>query len=610
MRAHEGPLGLDIETAPCAAYARPRQPVLFNKDGALSSRHAAEDTDLTGIDPYRAEIRTVQLFAGGASAYVFHGEALQHLLQSGWLDGKHLVAHSAGFEQAFLRHYYKEHPLLERRPGGRVECTEQASGLLIGLGFGGERRSLAGATEKILRLSPPKDLQTSDWAARRLSPGQIAYAAADSVLAWQLWQKAAPALQIKGRLDAYQVQHRAIAPVVDMRMRGLLIDRQEHAMQARQWAENLAAARHEYLQLMGAPPPATNTEVRAWLSSVLSPEEAARWPKTKTGLLTTNQDELKRLGHRPELRPVLSILSHKKMLESFGESFTAYINPVTGRFHADYRLAGTKAGRFSCRTPNIQQLPNKRRAPEFRKCIIAAPGNVLVGGDWDQMELRAAAWISEDPVMTADFVAGRDMHRATAATLNKKPEKEVTDDERTNAKPPNFGAIYGMGPRKLVAMAFADYNIELTLQDAERALEGIGAAWRGFWKWRSKHHKQCEARGHIKIGCGRVVEQEWEYRNRLSFNQCCNLPIQGACADANLRALRMVYYRCIAGRVRGGLVASIHDELILEAHEDDAAIAVAILEQAMVAAFMETFPGAPVTNLVKVKIGHSWADLK
>jgi DNA polymerase I-like protein with 3'-5' exonuclease and polymerase domains len=75
-----------------------------------------------------------------------------------------------------------------------------------------------------------------------------------------------------------------------------------------------------------------------------------------------------------------------------------------------------------------------------------------------------------------------------------------------------------------------------------------------------------------------------------------------------LRAIAMVYHR-LRG-VRGGLVATVHDELLLEVAEADAEAARQILEQTMVEAFEQTFPGAPTRGVVEVQIGRTWKDLK
>jgi DNA polymerase I len=107
-----------------------------------------------------------------------------------------------------------------------------------------------------------------------------------------------------------------------------------------------------------------------------------------------------------------------------------------------------------------------------------------------------------------------------------------------------------------------------------------------------------------------VVEAAWEPSGRLSFPQCCNLPIQGVCADAMLRALAMTHARLRRAAIRGGIVACVHDELLLEVSEDDAERARALLQEAMTEAFEITFPGAPILGIAQAVIGRRWSDVK
>jgi len=139
-----------------------------------------------------------------------------------------------------------------------------------------------------------------------------------------------------------------------------------------------------------------------------------RWPRTDTGEPSISYKHLQRLVHIPSTRPVLAILAMEKLISTFGPNLVAYVNPVTGRIHCDYNLAATKSGRFSASHPNLQQLP-ARKSKAFKKCIVAAPGNLLVGGDWSQVEMRAAAWISGDRALTEIFRNGQDIHCITAA---------------------------------------------------------------------------------------------------------------------------------------------------------------------------------------------------
>ena len=369
MREHGNLLGVDIETSPRRGFGQPRPWVHINVDGSVSA-HQPEVKDRAGLSPHTATIRTIQLYAGGCRVFVFVEEAAQLIIKSHWLRRQRLAIHNAGFEIAFLLHLRYHRPPYRKSPG-RFECTSQASGLLAGVGFGGSNRSLANTTQHFFGSEVPKALQTSDWGADRLSDGQIAYAAMDAILARRLWEKIEPELGSRGRWAAYELQRSVIPAVADMELRGLGFDRAEHTRQISQWSRELAEARRSYQELTGFPPPSKPAEVREWVVWVIGADQIPRWPQTPTGELSVETKHLKRLAHVESARPVLDLLARAKLLSTFGETLAQQINPITGRLHASYSISGTKSGRFSCTHPNLQQVPASR-APEFKKCIVAA----------------------------------------------------------------------------------------------------------------------------------------------------------------------------------------------------------------------------------------------
>jgi DNA polymerase I-like protein with 3'-5' exonuclease and polymerase domains len=600
-------VGLDIETAPRREYAKPRQPIAINTDGSLSAAQPSPHDDPAGLDPHLARIASLQLYAGGKYSYVFRGEALRLMLGSKWLRQQHLVAHNAGFEIKFLRHHTK--PVEGVTTGHPIECTLQAAGLVIGVGFDGEKRRLDRVAPPILGLDPPKALQTSDWGAPRLSRGQLAYAASDAALAWRLWPKLKLAIDTRGRSVAYQLQRDVIPAIADMELRGLGIDLPEHAQQVEEWSRRLANARREYVELTGNAPPSKMAEVRDWLAEVAG-ERLATWPKTKGGELSIERKYLKWLilSGVESVKPVLAMLAMEKLIANFGPKLTARVSPATGRLHCHYHIGAAKSGRFTSSKPNLQQLPNAR-APEFRRCIVAAPGHVLVSGDWTQVELRAAAWLAKDRALTRIYEEGRDLHRETAAAIARLPYEAITDAQRRNAKPVNFGAIYGIGPTTLAEDAFDNYAIEITEAEARQALDRFFQIYSGYNNWRWEHWRRVKASGRVIVpGSGRVVEGAWEPEGRVRFPQACNIPIQGLCADAMLRAIALLFRRLRP--LPGGMVACLHDEIVLEVPEDDADRAKAVLERSMTESFAVTFPGAPTRDVVSAGVGRNWMEAK
>jgi DNA polymerase I-like protein with 3'-5' exonuclease and polymerase domains len=512
-----------------------------------------------------------------------------------------------------LRHHTR--PPEGCKGGFPVECTAQADGLLHGTerlikGIGRRTRSLENAARDTFGLDVPKALQTSDWSAKRLSDGQLAYAATDAVVAWRLWLVQKKRLKASGRLVAYTLQRDVLPAVADMQLRGLRLDRNKHAEQVESWKLRLAEARREYHELTGQSPPATDVEVRAWVERTAPPEKLLEWRRTeKTGEISIAEVYLKRLAllGDPTVKLVLKMRSAEKLLRNFGPKLVGFIHPVTARIHADYMVGATKAGRFSAKRPNLQQLPAKR-APDFKGCIVPALGHVLVGCDFNQIEMRAAAWISGDRALTAVYAAGRDLHVETAAIIAKVPVERVTPEQREGAKPVNYGAIYGVGPLTLAENAFAEYEIEMSEAEAQAALERFFVAYHGFNDWRWDHWHRVKNIGRVRVpGSGRTVERGWEYGGRIRFAQACNIPVQGIAADCLLRAIKLVYLRWKGG---GGLVACLHDELLMEVPEAQAEAARVLLEESMLEAFVATFPKAPIVGLAEAKVGRSWKEVK
>jgi DNA polymerase-1 len=225
------------------------------------------------------------------------------------------------------------------------------------------------------------------------------------------------------------------------------------------------------------------------------------------------------------------------------------------------------------------------------------------------MELRAAAWIAGDEALSDELNSGRDFHQHTAAALARISVEQVTDDQRQAAKAVAFGSIYGMGAKGLVHALWSGYQIEISEDEAQQRLDRFFRKYLKLKLWCRSNAEQCEREGLIRIGCGRVVERRWE-PGGLTFPQMCNLPIQGICADALMRAIILVNHRLQKSGIAGGLVAAVHDELLIEVAEGDAERAREILERSMVDAFVDTFPEAQTNGLAVARIGRTWADVK
>jgi DNA polymerase I-like protein with 3'-5' exonuclease and polymerase domains len=403
--------------------------------------------------------------------------------------------------------------------------------------------------------------------------------------------------------------------VEQMEQRGCGFDRQVHDRQQQDWTKELSEARIGFHQATGRAPPNSHEDVRKELKRILTPIEQASWPRTKGGnLLSVDQRHLKRLGGIPAARPMQRLLALSTLLQSFGPSFVDKLNVATGRFHPQFKVAGAETGRFACSDPNLQQLPSKR-APGFRKCIVARRNGLLIAGDYNQVEVRSGGWISWDPAVNTLFAENRDIHAETAAAIAGIPVETVTEQQRSAAKACVFGALFGISARGLAEYAFNNYDVELTEDEAKELLDGFAEQFPTLWQWRDDNYWECRNRGYILIPTsGRRIDVEWSNLNpkKLPFTLCCNAPIQGSCADLIMVAIKMVNEALIEHSIFGedGVICCVHDELLLEVSQQRAEEAKEILHRSMIKAFELTFPDASTNGLVKVKMGRNWSEME
>jgi DNA polymerase I len=563
--------------------------------------------EAAGLDPHRSRIRLLQVYGGGRRVAVIDldrtGPGVLHKL-----NAVNVVAHNAAFEMAHLD-----------RAGvglGEVHCTMQAARLTLGE----HAMSLEAAVESHLGVKLDKSEQTSDWTAAYLSERQVRYAAQEAVVLWRLARRILPAL---GRqTSAYEIQIEAVPAAMRMKMRGFKLDVDMHAELMDKLARERGATCESYRRAcvdagrndLAVAVPETPQQRAALLQALLTSIELASWRRTpRSGALSTKRNELRRAAHYPPVAELVKLTSIDKLTTAFGPTLVALVSPITGRLHADYKVAATASGRASCARPNLQQAP---RDPRFRVLFRPEAGNMLVVADYSSMELRAAAHISRDRAMTDAFANGLDLHRITAGRMVGKRPEDVSADERRAAKAVNFGACYGLGAGGLVESAWTGYGIVIDRNEAAQWLGAFEAAYPQFVRWRRGHAQLCEDRQMIIIGkdaargVGRIYPFSRLPAGVSAYTRSCNLPVQGSCADASMLALAGIDRALFDEGIEGGPVAWLHDEIVLEVRSEDAARAAELLKREMLNAFEQTFPGAPTRGLVEPHICSNWSEAK
>jgi len=194
--------------------------------------------------------------------------------------------------------------------------------------------------------------------------------------------------------------------------------------------------------------------------------------KTDGGAWSTDADVLRYFTQRYHkdtkrsriLKALLDLTTMQGWRTQFLEAFPKYDTGdyiLRGRYH----ITGTVNGRLSTSEPNMQNMP--REGP-VRGCLVSRFGPRLGRiwtADYKQIELMVFAAIAKDRRLINAFNEGADIHRITASIIHKKPEDDITDEERFRGKRVNFALATGVGPYKLAFM------LGITDQEAKDYME-------------------------------------------------------------------------------------------------------------------------------------------
>lgn len=148
-------------------------------------------------------------------------------------------------------------------------------------------------------------------------------------------------------------------------------------------------------------------------------------------------------------------------------SYMESIKPFE-KMYTKFKPGGAATGRFTADGGDLKDGFNAQQIPRKLKHIFGVSedsGKILVGADYATLELRLAAAIYEDKNMYDKLMNGADLHTETAKAMIGHDNWTKTD--RQNAKPVNFGYTFGMGIATFIEMAFNDYGLVFTENEAK-----------------------------------------------------------------------------------------------------------------------------------------------
>lgn len=326
--------------------------------------------------------------------------------------------------------------------------------------------------------------------------------------------------------------------------------------------------------------------------------------KTKTGY-STDADTLESIaGMHPIVNDVLQYRFLTKLDSTFTEGLLKQ-QDADGKIRTCFMQCVTATGRISSTEPNLQNIPVRTpEGREIRKAFVPSPGNVLIGADYSQIELRLLAHISGDEGFIAAFNNGEDIHARTAAEVFHVPLSGVTKEQRSAAKAVNFGIVYGISDFGLAR------NLGISVATASGYIKRYFERYPMVQAYLSQSVASAKEKGYAETLFRRkrpLPELNSSNYNVRQFGErvAMNMPIQGTAADVIKIAMIRVDRALKEGGYRAKLVMQVHDELIVDAPRDEADAVMQLMQHCM-----ETVGAFRVKLVAEAKCGESWYDTK
>lgn len=324
--------------------------------------------------------------------------------------------------------------------------------------------------------------------------------------------------------------------------------------------------------------------------------------KTKSGY-STKAEVLEELAPEyPVVSLILEYRSLSKLKSTYCDGLLKVIAP-DGRIHTSFNQVETRTGRISSLEPNLQNIPIRTElGRELRRFFVAKPGCLLIDADYSQIELRVLADLSGDEHMINAFNSGEDIHKTTASQVFGLPPEMITPALRSRAKAVNFGIVYGIGAFSLAK------DIGVSNKEAKAYIDGYLQNFSGVADFMKKMIENAKDKGYSEtLFKRRRYLPELASSNHMlrAFGErvARNMPIQGTAADIIKIAMIKVSNRLKDEKMQSRLILQVHDELIVEAPENEAEKALQIVTEEM-----ENACKMKVRLLADGKIAKTWFD--
>ena len=350
--------------------------------------------------------------------------------------------------------------------------------------------------------------------------------------------------------------------------------------------------------------------------------------RTKTGTASIDDEAILLLeeycrAKKPDIYPLFAMIREyrnlDKIMSTYINGFLKYCEPKTNKIHSNFGQLGAESGRFSCRNPNFQNLKAGISSDfNVRDFVIAPENKSIIEADYSQVELKIAAYLSQDEAMLGAYKHGEDIHAVTTSAVFKIPVETAKDKSdpnykkrRTVAKSTIFGVLYGIYKNGLQRNLKVSAGIDLTAEECEDFITGLKTRFYGLASWQKRTVATAKENRYIETKFGRrrylPSINSVNFKNRSADERVAlNHGVQGLAAEClKLSMARLVKelpkYQYL------NPILTVHDSLVFVCPDEKVPEAAKLIKKCME---ITPFTDFDIPLNVEVSAGKSYGKLK
>lgn len=539
------------------------------------------DTETTGLSPWRDQIATMQFYgeqSGTAAVIQLEGGVVPPEIKSLFNPAHTFVCHNAvGFDLLMLGN--------NGVPWENAKWYDTLIGETVCVSSGRKdiRKNLGATAQRRLGTVIDKTIEHGHW-TEELSDRQIQYAISDVLSLPAIMRAQIEKANESGQYQALLLEQDIAPYVAKMTLNGLPCK----AAVMRQFIHEQEAKRDEAEKLMISTFGDINFNSHVQIKKAVKQHYGLTWESTAESAL------LDMVYEDPVSGPLAQILldyrAPAQRLKMYNEDFIED-HIINDWVHARFWQCSADTGRFTCSNPNLQQVPR-----DSRYIIGNMPGYTIVAVDYSQIEVRVAAYVSQDQELIS-AVDDADIHRAIASMLFKVPASEVTKEQRRKAKAAAFALLYCGGVNRLFNQARQDGS-PITMEEAGEIFHSFFSRFKGLWDFRQMAIARAKRNPVNTIRMPSTLRRVLVGRdNRPSV--ILNNTVQGFAAAGIKQGIRIAGERGLMKYVG----AQVHDELVAAVPDNEWEEYSVELQRAMLEGMALYLP---INVVAEIKHGTTW----